>query len=315
MEMMMKRIRNILVIVDPTVDEHPSLGKAQLLAQRFDARLELFVCDTKAAREARLLAERARDPARLLDVNLKPMLERLARPLRECGVDVATECTFTDVLANGLEDHIKRTNADLVIKDTHHHSLLRRTLITNTDWHLIRTSAVSLLLTRSRAWASSFNIVAAVDPGHLNDKPAALDHEILRWGSAINERLHGSLHAVHAYVPLTIAASAGNVVAPLSSTLTPEAMAFEEKEKRKELQALTDQYAIPQHQLHLELGVASGVLQRKAEELNADLVVMGAIARRGLSRIFIGSTAERALEHIPCDVLVVKATGADQNSS
>jgi universal stress protein E len=303
----MSRIQNILVIVDPTASEQPSLGKAELLAQRFDARLELFVCDTKAAREMRLLAQRARDPSRLLDVNLKPMLEELARPLRDRGIDVCTECGFADVLADGLCDRIKRSNADLVIKDTHHHSLLQRTLVTNTDWHLIRTSEVPLLLAKPKAWNATPRVLAAVDPGHVNDKPASLDEAILQWSCAITERIQGSLHAVHAYIPLTIAAAAGNAVGPIANTLTPQAMEFEDKEKRKELQALTGRYAIPNDHLHLELGIAADLLPRKAEELNADLVVMGAVARRGLNRIFIGSTAERALEKMPCDVLVVKS--------
>lgn len=233
----MSRIRNILVIVDPIESEQPSLTKAELLAQRFDARLELFVCDTKAAREMRLLAQRALDPSRLLDVNLKPMLEDLAGPLRERGLDVCTECGFADVLADGLADRIKRSKADLVIKDTHHHSLLQRTLVTNTDWHLIRTSAVPLLLAKPKAWNVPAQIVAAVDPGHVNDKPAALDEAILQWSCAITERTQGSLHAVHAYVPLTVASVAGNAAGPLGNSLTPEAMEFEDKEKRKELQA------------------------------------------------------------------------------
>lgn len=303
----MSRIQNILVIVDPTVSEQPSLAKAELLAQRFDARLELFVCDTKAAREVRLIAQRAVDPSRLLDVNLKPMLEEFARPLRERGLDVTTECGFADVLADGLSDRIKRSRADLVIKDTHHHSLLQRTLVTNTDWHLIRTSAVPLLLAKPKAWPAAPQIVAAVDPGHVNDKPAALDEAILQWSCAITERTQGSLHAVHAYVPLTIAAAAGNSVGPLANSWTPEAMEFEDKEKRRELQTLTGRYAIAHDHLHLELGVAADILPRKAEELNAAVVVMGAVARRGLNRIFIGSTAERALEKMPCDVLVVKS--------
>jgi universal stress protein E len=40
--------------------------------------------------------------------------------------------------------------------------------------------------------------------------------------------------------------------------------------------------------------------------LKADIVVMGAISRSGLKRIFIGNTAEAVLDALPCDVLVVK---------
>ena len=43
-----------------------------------------------------------------------------------------------------------------------------------------------------------------------------------------------------------------------------------------------------------------------AQKLGADLVVMGAVARSGLKRVFIGNTAERVLGALPCDVLVIR---------
>ena len=38
----------------------------------------------------------------------------------------------------------------------------------------------------------------------------------------------------------------------------------------------------------------------------AGIVVMGALSRSGLQRVFIGNTAERVLGSLACDVLVVK---------
>ena len=45
---------------------------------------------------------------------------------------------------------------------------------------------------------------------------------------------------------------------------------------------------------------------RTSRKVGANLVVMGAVSRSGLNRIFIGNTAERVLDDLPCDVLVVK---------
>jgi nucleotide-binding universal stress UspA family protein len=33
---------------------------------------------------------------------------------------------------------------------------------------------------------------------------------------------------------------------------------------------------------------------------------MGALARWGLKRMVIGSTAEKVLDHLPCDILIVR---------
>ena len=40
--------------------------------------------------------------------------------------------------------------------------------------------------------------------------------------------------------------------------------------------------------------------------VTASVVVMGAVARNRWKRLFIGATAERTLEHLPCDLLIVK---------
>jgi len=42
------------------------------------------------------------------------------------------------------------------------------------------------------------------------------------------------------------------------------------------------------------------------EQMRADLVVMGAVSRRGLQRLFVGNTAEEVLDKLGCDVLIVK---------
>jgi universal stress protein E len=57
---------------------------------------------------------------------------------------------------------------------------------------------------------------------------------------------------------------------------------------------------------HLASGNPATVIPRLARELGAGIVVMGALSRSGLSRVFIGNTAERVLESLPCDVLVIK---------
>jgi universal stress protein E len=47
-------------------------------------------------------------------------------------------------------------------------------------------------------------------------------------------------------------------------------------------------------------------IPRVARAMRAQIVVMGAVSRSGLKRVFIGNTAERVLNDLPCDVLVVK---------
>jgi nucleotide-binding universal stress UspA family protein len=57
---------------------------------------------------------------------------------------------------------------------------------------------------------------------------------------------------------------------------------------------------------HLAEVPAAGAITELAEEIGADLLVVGTHGHTGLSRAMMGSVAERTVRHAPCSVLVVK---------
>jgi len=316
----MNPVRSILVIVDPTASEHPCVAKAAQLAHCFSARLDLYVCESRAKREARLTAHATGETGRGLggtgkkepspapsSLDPEDLAQSMAAPLRERGLEVTIETQCGDPLHGVLLERTGRAVADLIVKDTHHHSLLRRTLLSNTDWELIRHCPVPLLLTRPGAWRKPPRIVAAVDPTHANDKSAALDRRILDHAANFARQLEGEFHAVHAYLPMSVVAVAGAAAAPpLMATISPEELAMEERTRREQLVALGAEYGLPERNIHLATGGPAALLPRMADAVQADILVMGAIARSGLKRVFIGSTAEDVLESLPCDALIVK---------
>jgi nucleotide-binding universal stress UspA family protein len=60
---------------------------------------------------------------------------------------------------------------------------------------------------------------------------------------------------------------------------------------------------------HLTEVPAAPAIARVAEDLGADLVVMGTHGHTGLKHVLLGSVAERTLRLAPCSVLIVKAKG------
>lgn len=303
----MNPIRNILVIVDPTRKQQPAVSKGALLAERFAARLDLFVCDTKAARNVRMAEQLRESPQASLQEELPKWLESIAAPLRQRGIDVTTEVLVADPLHTALVERVKHTCAELVIKDTHHHTVAQRTFLTNTDWELIRGCPVPLLLVKSSRWSPTYRIGAAVDPGHLDDKPRLLDRCILEEAARLTQALGGELHVIHACVPAAMIAAAAVSVPPLIVDIPDEALAAERQEKLKEITALTSDYRFPAQDIHLQTGGVNEVLCGLARQHEIDIMAIGALARSGLKRIMIGSTAETVLEQLPCDLLVVKS--------
>jgi nucleotide-binding universal stress UspA family protein len=53
-------------------------------------------------------------------------------------------------------------------------------------------------------------------------------------------------------------------------------------------------------------GAAADVIAETAEEIGADLIVMGTHGRSGLSRLVMGSVAEEVLRRAPCPVLTIR---------
>jgi len=306
----MKAPKNILVVVDPTAKEQTCIDKAAHLARRIGAELELFVCEYEPSLSGKPFfdSERLKASRESLLAERRKALERLAEPLRNDGLEVAIDVAWDHPLHEGICRKVASAHADLLVKDTHFHSLVRRTLITNTDWHLIRSCPIPMLLTKSSAWSTPFRVLAAVDPGHQADKPAALDREILEWGAWLTST-DGELHAVHMHFPASlVAASVGVAGVPIAAAggTADQLIQQEQERRREELRQLVGPAAIPPERVHLKLGTAADLLPEEAERLKAHIVVMGAVSRSRLQTVFIGSTAEKVLDRLPCDVLVIK---------
>ncbi len=162
-----------------------------------------------------------------------------------------------------------------------------------------------LLLTKPKVWAQPPVIMAAVDPGHPRDPAAALDQCILDVATSMAKRFETQAHAMHAYVPATIALTAAGGMPVVE--IAAAGREAEQALRCTQIKRWTDVYGVPDENLHVDPGMAADYLPRTAAECHADIVVMGAVSRSDLKHELIGGTAERVLETMPCDVLVVKA--------
>lgn len=58
---------------------------------------------------------------------------------------------------------------------------------------------------------------------------------------------------------------------------------------------------------HVEYGKPGNVILRIAEDLKADLVVLGTNPHSALRRRFLGATVDKVVDHAHCSVLVIKS--------
>jgi universal stress protein A len=71
------------------------------------------------------------------------------------------------------------------------------------------------------------------------------------------------------------------------------------------LAQLSEHHGIDAHTIDIILGRPATEIRRKAEEISADVIVLGTHGRHGLGRM-LGSTANGVLHGAPCDVLAVR---------
>ena len=304
----MRTISRILSVVDPTADDQPALRHAVWLAGHAGAELELLVCYYNEYLSGdRLFDSPSLEKAREEVISSQEThLEKLAEPIREKGIVVKTSAIWDHPLSEGIVRHAIRTDADIVFKDTHHHSVVSRALLTNTDWNLIRVCPIPLWLVKPQDMADTPVFVAAIDPMNQHDKPAALDDEILQLSKMLSNIVGGEVHAFHAYDPrIAVATATANAYIPVSLPFDEiEQQMHEDHQKR--FKEITSFHEVDDDKTHLVAGLTHEELPLIAEKLGADVVVMGAVSRNRWKRLFIGATAERTLEHLPCDLLIVK---------
>ena len=181
------------------------------------------------------------------------------------------------VFVSSRTDALSTRRPWLVAKDTHHHSLMRRTLLSNTDWNWIRDCPVPLLLVKGREMAATPTVLAAIDPVHEHDKPARLDDAIYEFGVELCAKTGGVLHLVH------------SVEMPLGVELPPSVHGLIAAEHRQALESFLLEHPVPGTNVHVREGLAHQGLLQAAEEQKADVLIMGAVVRRGIKKLLIGN--------------------------
>ena len=302
----MHAIHRILVAVKDTGSKtQPAVDKAAVLARALGAQLCLFhgidepICPDLGTVEG---LQPAQVEARGCERHRR-LLEALARPLRRHGLTVTTAVQWDYPLHEAIIRAAEDFETDLVVAAAHPGRHHLPWLLHYTDWELLRTATMPVLLVKdAKPWHRP-PILAAVDPGHAFDKPAALDGEILRFSATLAEALGGRVHAVHAYLPLP-------AVPDMSGPAVIEAELVAAGDHAEVLlQRVAGPLGIPRQRQHAVARHPIDAIIDVARETGSRIVALGSVSRSGLDRVFIGNTAEALIDALKCDVLVVKPPG------
>lgn len=303
----MHPIRRILIAVkNPDRRSQRGVEKALRIARRLGACAELFhAISSPVFLELEPLTGHSVADIRRESLALRgAKLEKLAARGRKLGLEVSTHVVWDFPPQEAIVRRAAKIHADLIIAECHEGKRLAPWLVHLTDWELLRLSPRPVLLLKNdRDWVEPL-ILGAVDPSHAHDKPARLDNTIVEQGAALSRAVKGSFELLHANFP----ASFAGLMADEAIDATVIARLYDDQRARSkaEFHAFAAAAGIPRARCHLLDTDPAFAIPHVARKLGADVVVMGAVSRSGLKRVFIGNTAERILDALPCDVLVVK---------
>jgi universal stress protein E len=225
-------------------------------------------------------------------------LEILAAPLRKLGTKISVAARWDFPAYEAVIRHAARTGADLLVADRHASHPFPRWLLQMNDWELLRACPVPLLLVKTRHPV----VLAAVDPTHA-EKPARLDEDILSASATVARALRGTLHVVHAHPSVLSGSRPTDAFNPSQAARINADFAARAK---AQVERLLKSTPLPRGRRHLSGAVPADAIAGVARQTGSAMVVMGALSRSGLKGIFIGNTAERALDQLTCDVLIIK---------
>lgn len=284
--------------------------RAARIAGFYDADLVLVLSDPTVSflRSSFMISVDSKQIAETVRQAQEEELERIVAAIADTGLNISTSIIQDRPASDAMVAKALDCEPLLVVKGTVYHSPAERATFTFNDWQLIRKLDYPLWLVKPRPWSDKPIIIAAVDPMHSHDEKGELTQTIVEFAKSLAERCDGKLLLLHTYERLEEVSSFAKLAFKPMKVPVHELEEKMRDEHRRHLDSLAATNDIDADAIYLLPGRTRDILPSFARIQNADMVVMGAVARNRLQRRIIGSTAEHVLDHVPCDILVARSS-------
>ncbi len=317
----MKRYKNILYVMGHADNCELGLPRAVTLAENNQARLTIVnvVELTSTVVEKYVSGLSSTDLNDSIINTEKQRLEALINPYQsqvQIDYEVLAGINFVEIIHKVLRDE-----HDLVMKVTENKDWLDR-LFGSDDMHLLRKCPCPVWLLKPQLPKSHQRILAAVDvddshpPQELISR-RALNLQILEIASSLALTDFAELHIVQVWHAVGESAMRGVFM----HTPEPQVLEYVDKQQQRYSSNLEkimrevannlgeDTLDFLKPQTHLIKGWASKEIPALSKLIDADIVVMGTVARTGVPGFIMGNTAETILNQLNCSVLALKPPG------
>ncbi|MEN0000167.1 MAG: universal stress protein [Pseudomonadota bacterium] len=311
--------RKILAVVDADDDEQIALRSAMALAEAHGASLQLVAC-VEPPQDLSILARlSSEDPDRLLAEAAAHQRAQIIATLNDIMPGQPADLTmlvgkaFFEII-----QQVAQSGCDFVVKKAEPLSGMDRFLFASTDQHLLRKCPCPVWLQTENAPSRPKRILAAVDLDIRDaaepETLAALNRRVVEAACMLADGPDAEVTILHAWEALgegmlwaftvdgDARATADNYVQEILNARQADMDAFRAELGKGDAKR-------PKLMTRLDRGAPQMVIHEQCRALGADVIVMGTVARTGLSGVFIGNTAENIINSLDCPVLAVKPDG------
>lgn len=265
------KLRRILAVIDPTSNDQWALKKAISVARGGkQAEVIAYACIFSY-----LQCEDVNDLKQAEMARYEPWLDKIIAGIDTGGVKVTPRIDWDPDWREAIHFAADDLGASLIVK----RASGRSSALSNSDRRVLRTAKGDVLLVKREPRVETRRILIALNPNARDKDHQKLDEMIVAVAERIQSRKPDiEIHAVSAYQ------ESDHFVHP------PD---------------LAKKAGIDRARAHVREGAPEKVISDIARELDADLVVIGCVARKGLAGLTIGNTAEKILGGVTSNILVV----------
>ena len=293
-------MKKLLIAMQAGHTSTPALNRAKQLAKKGDIEVMLYsaVYDAQFAgssfgdgtamegtRNAMVYAERQK-------------LDGIRHELVGLAKSISAKTEWCEFAAEGIVNAAQDFNADLIVIGSRQHSLASRLLLDNTDWSVLQRTTIPVLVAHSREFQNYEQVMVALAPLQSSETIDNLSHEEIEKAQWLAGYFGGETH--------------------LTQVLPPEHVEFYERLTDSADLATTlrlqDLNAVaqlgPEHNIdaahvHTTDTPLAQAIPEAANDLHADLVVLGLTPHTAAETFLVDSSTERVVDHLECDVLAV----------
>jgi nucleotide-binding universal stress UspA family protein len=312
--------RRIAVALDAGPEGRAALRWAVTIARRANCPLDLLRVAVPAVHGSDLFAAAVVD-----DSDTERMEREAEQGLRDIADEVAsagvraTPVVLRGSVPSALADHLRASEADLVVMTTHDRSRLERVLLGSVSGAVMRQAHIPALLLRARGGGAGAYTVSEAEPEAqrilvpLDGSP--FGEQILAPATTLARIMNASLTLLSVIEPiLATAALAAGLDGGMAAPLPSQSVNPEQDEERVALEsAALERMAARIRLLDLPVDTRVVIDARPAHAIveyasrhRIDLIAMTTHGRGGLKRLVAGSVSESVLRAADAHMLLYR---------